>query len=314
MAEAPERPVRDSWDKAEIVLKPVGGLLTALAVAIVGFWTSSYLRDRESKESELRERMQTTDTNARLYSELISKREESESALRKDMFKSIIDSFLKTGSSSLEDQVLNLELLVYNFHESLNLKPLFLHVQREAMGRGDRGDYMARLNRVAGEITKKQMLVLEEGGQRFDTTLDTNKLEFAGTGSEASAGYAAKDLSVEGIGRSFRLEAIQSDPSTQEVDLRLTIRTPGAHGQVETTATEFWVGYFDFPMIDNTRLSRDQRCAVILNNFDARQATADLSLVFFPGKYAGLREKPYYDEVVARLLAANKNEPPAPSH
>jgi len=303
------RPERDVWDKAEIILRPVGGLLTALAVAIVGFWTSSYLRDRESKESALRERMQTIDTNARLYSELISKREESESALRKDMFKSIIDSFLRTGSSSIEDQVLNLELLVYNFHESLNLKPLFLHVQREVMKTGDRAGYMARLDRVAGEITKKQMLVLEEGGVRFDTAVDTKTLSFSG-GTPDPAPFAAKDLAVEGVARNFRLEALQADPSTQELELRLTIHSPAEGGGVDTTATEFWVGYFDFPMIDNTRLSRDQRCAVILNNFDARGATADLTLVYFPGKYAGLREKPYYDEVVARLLAANRAEVP----
>jgi len=308
----PEPRSRDRWDKAEIILKPVGGLFTALAVAIVGFWTSSYLRDRESKESALRERMQTSDTNSRLYSELISKREESESALRKDMFKSIIDSFLRTGSSSLEDQVLNLELLVYNFHESLNLKPLFLHVQRAAAGRADRADYIARLNRVATEITKKQMLVLEEGGQRFDATLDTKKLEFTGSDGLA-AGFIAQDLAAEGIRRNFRLEAIRADPATQEVDLRLTVRTPAAGGEVETTSTEFWVGYFDFPMIDNTRLSRDQRCAVVLNNFDPGEGTADLTLVYFPGKYAGLREKPYYDEVVARLLAANRGSPAAPA-
>jgi hypothetical protein len=308
------RPERDAWDKAEIILRPVGGLLTALAVAIVGFWTSSYLRDRESKEGALRERMQTSDTNARLYSELISKREESESALRKDMFKSIIDSFLRTGSSSIEDQVLNLELLVYNFHESLNLKPLFLHVQREVMEKGDRGNFIARLDRVAGEITKKQMLVLEEGGVRFDTTLDTKTLEFSGGGAPGAAGYAAKDLSIEGVSRNFRLEALRADPATQELELRLTIRTPPVEGgAVETTATEFWVGYFDFPMIDNTRLSRDQRCAIVLNNFDNRDGTADLTLVYFPGKYAGLREKPYYDEVVARLLAANRGDAPRPA-
>jgi hypothetical protein len=176
---------------------------------------------------------------------------------------------------------------------------------------GDRGDWMARLNRVAAEITKKQMLVLEEGGQRFDATLDARKLEFAGPGDTASA-FVAQDLAAEGIRRNFRLEALAADPKTQEVNLRLTIRTPGAADDVETTATEFWVGYFDFPMIDNTRLSRDQRCAVVLNNFDAREGTADLTLVYFPGKYAGLREKPYYDEVVARLLAANR-PPPASS-
>ena len=76
--------------------------------------------------------MQTQETNARLYSELTSRREESESALRKDMFTSIIKSFLRSGQqATLEQKVLNLELLVYNFHESLNLKPLFLHIQRQ---------------------------------------------------------------------------------------------------------------------------------------------------------------------------------------
>jgi hypothetical protein len=307
---------RDAWDKLEIVLRPLGGLLTALAVAIVGFWTSNYLRERESQEGALRERMQTSDTNARLYSELISKREESESALRKDMFKSIIDSFLRAGSQNLEDEVLNLELLVYNFHESLNLKPLFLHVQREAMKAGNAGGYMGRLNRVASEITKKQMLVLEEGGATFDATLDTKTLSFSSSSSgvEPSADYAAKDLSLEGVARNFRLEALQADPRTQEVELRLTIRTPSSNGEVGTTATEFWVGYFDFPMIDNTRLTHDQRCAVVLNNFDSRRGAAELTLVYFPGKYAGLREKPYYDEVVARLLAASQRPAAIPAH
>src|SRR5262245_36120312 len=102
MADAGAPPRRDFWDKVSIVLQPVGGLLTALAVAILGFWTSSYLRDREARESALRERMQTSETNARLYSELTSKREESESALRKDMFTSIINSFLAGGPTNLE--------------------------------------------------------------------------------------------------------------------------------------------------------------------------------------------------------------------
>src|SRR6266496_1008981 len=125
MAEEPadRGPERDAWDKADIILKPVGGLLTAIAVAVLGFWTSAYLREREGREAVLRERLQTQETNARLYSELTSRREESESALRKDMFKSIIDSFLGSGRATPEQEVLNLELLVYNFHESLNLKP-----------------------------------------------------------------------------------------------------------------------------------------------------------------------------------------------
>ena len=113
---------KDSWDKAKVILEPVGGLLTAISVAALGFYGSRLLEQR-----------QTLDSNFRLYSELMSKREESESALRKDMFQSIIQSFLKPGGEgqSLDEQVLNLELLAYNFHESLDLKPLFVHLEKQ---------------------------------------------------------------------------------------------------------------------------------------------------------------------------------------
>jgi hypothetical protein len=73
-----------------------------------------------------------------------------------------------------------------------------------------------------------------------------------------------------------------------------------------TTSTEFWLGYFDSPMIDNIRLPNDQRLAVVLNNFDSSRQSANLTVAFFPGKYAGLREKPNYDEVLAKLLEANR--------
>ena len=305
-ADGPESsPRRDAWDKLAIVLQPVGGLLTALAVAILGFWTSSYLRQRERTDSELRERMQTADVNARLYSELISRREESESALRKDMFTSIINSFLGAGPQTLEQKLLNLELLVYNFHESLNLKPLFLHIEREVRHSRESREMMARLERVAEEVAKKQMLVIDEGGDTFDATVDANKLSFPlPDGSEAP--FIAKDLVVEGIKRNFRLEVIGATSATEQLQLRVTIRTE-EKGRTDTTATEFWLGHFDFPMIDNIRLPHDQRLAVVLNAFDAGSGLADVTVACFPGKYAGLREKPYYDDVVAKLLAANRS-------
>ncbi len=305
------RPRRDAWDKAEIVLQPIGGLLTALAVAVLGFWTSSYLREREGREAALRERMQTSDTNARLYSELTSKREESESALRKDMFTSIISSFLRSGPATPEQKMLNLELLVYNFHESLNLKPLFLHIEREVKTSPNRADYVKRLNQVADAVIKKQMLVIEDGGETFDATIDTRNLIFPN--GETSAPFVAKELVVDGIRRNVKLEVLTADPETAELQLRMTIRTVESN-RVDTSSTEFWIGHFDFPMIDNTRLPHDQRLAVVLNNYDPKRGAADITAALFPGKYAGLREKPYYDEVLAKLLAANRTAavtPPA---
>ncbi len=132
MEEQPEK--RDFWEKVALVLHSSGGLLTAITVAIIGFVGSSYLKDRELAENATRERMQAYETNVRIYTELMSRREESESALRKDMFVSIIQSFLRPGASTLDERVLNLELLSYNFHESLNLKPLFIYLEKQIGG------------------------------------------------------------------------------------------------------------------------------------------------------------------------------------
>ena len=305
-ASPPRSERRDVWDKAAIVLQPVGGLLTAVAVALLGFYTTSYLRQKERSESAQRERMQTADTNARLYSELTSRREESESALRKDMFTSIINSFLGAGPQSLEQKLLNLELLIYNFHESLNLKPLFFHIERLIRQSPDRRELMARLERVAEEVAKKQMLVIGEGGQTFDATVDANKLSFPLPDGSGDAPFIARDLIVDGIKRNFRLEVIGATSDTEQLQLRVTVRTE-EKGRTETTATEFWLGHFDFPMIDNIRLPHDQRIAVVLNAFDASSGLADVTLAYFPGKYAGLREKPYYDEVLDKLVKANRS-------
>src|SRR5215471_19908524 len=125
---------RDLWDKATVLLAPMGGLFTALAVAIVGM-----------KGSQVLDRRQSLDTNARLYSELMSRREEAESSLRKDMLVSIITSFLQPSSKGdLDTRVLNLELLAYNFHDSLDLRALFLDIQRQIAKSNDpsKGAYL----------------------------------------------------------------------------------------------------------------------------------------------------------------------------
>ena len=58
-------------------------------------------------------------------------------------------------------------------------------------------------------------------------------------------------------------------------------------------------GAFDFPMVDNTRLSRDQRYAIVLQQFDT--SNARIRLLYFPGSRASLRERPYYEEILENL-------------
>lgn len=277
---------RDNWSKAQVILVP-------LAVAAVGFFGSNYL----NKKQEL-------DTRARVYAELISQREQAESALRKDMFVSIIDAFLKPDKTSRDVQVLNMELLAYNFHESLNLKPLFAYLRR-TISESDEPDakkknFLHRLEKVASDVTDKQMLVLAEVGQKFDSTIDLKAV----TDQPETLVRDERTLTLNGIERTFRLLPLKVDLESREIQFRLEIRTPES---AESNSYEFWVGFYDFPMIDNTRLAHDQRCAVVLNDFE--EGGAEVSLIYFPGSRASLKEKPFYEDVIANLQATPPSNP-----
>ncbi|HLP16853.1 MAG TPA: hypothetical protein VK470_11375 [Bacteroidota bacterium] len=301
MAEPEKR--RDIWEKVALVFQAGGGIITAVTVAVIGLIGSNYLKERELADTQSRERMQAAESNVRVYTELMSKREEAESSLRKDMFVSIIQSFLSPRSGSLDEKVLNLELLAYNFHESLNLKPLFIYLERQIKRSGgpEKTELEERLVSVAREITHKQMLVLEGAGAKADRIVDLTELK------KTPGGIVLDEVTLkfDDHPRHFSIVALQADMKTHELKVRLEVRSVVDSTQTaEMNAVEFWVGPFDFPMIDNTRLSNDQRCAIVLNAFDTE--SADITLVFFPGAYASLKEKPYYQEVVANLMKTNE--------
>ena len=279
-----ENKEKDFWDKVDIVVRPINGLLTALAVALLGYYTTSILR-----QSEIRQ------TNERVYTELMSSREQAESGLRKDMFLSIIQTFLRPDAAGLEAKMLNLEMLSYNFHDSLNLKPLFAHMDRQvaASSGSEKAAYVARLNQVAKEITNRQLLLLEQVGRKFSRTVDMDKFRASPGGLELEP----EKLVLDKTEREFMLSVLEFNPERRELTMELGVRTPQESSSVQRRT--FHVGYYDFPMIDNTLLSRDQRAAVVLNQ--TNEGGADLTLVFFPGSYASLKEKVSYDTVVEKL-------------
>ena len=290
------RKKRDTWDRIEILTRPLGGLLTAAAITVLGFITSSALSQR-----------QAIDTNTRLYTELMSRREESESALRKDMCVSIINSFVNPRDTGLGPSVLNLEMLAYNFHESLNLKPLFEEMRRRVTSahaeaqtpaaRAKNAEYLERLESMAREIVRRQMIVLEGVGKRFDRTIDLS-------GDPEGTSLEQETLTLDGVPTTFAMDVLGVDRENREIQIGLSIETPDPELGRQTKVASFGVSYFDFPMIDNTRLIGGQRCSVVLNSMS--DESADITLVLFPGTYASLKEKPYYNEVIESVLKANK--------
>jgi len=286
---------KDLWDKFGVLLQPVGGALAALAVAVVGIRGSQVINER-----------QAADTNARLYSELMSRREEAESSLRKDMFVSIIDSFLRPQPGDLGSMVLNLELLAYNFHESLNLKPLFLDLQRRLRetSQANREEYRQRIDRVAREITARQLFSLEGHGDSFRRSVDLEDLERTGRfGQELDA----EEVQVDGTRVVVRVRVLELDRANQQLIIRLEVSPAEGGPELTESRATFQVGFYDFPLIDNTRLANGMRCAVTLSAWS--KSNADLTTTCFPGEYASLKDRPYIDEVMKKLTKQAAPQP-----
>jgi hypothetical protein len=285
---------------------------------------------------------QTRDSNLRLYADMMGRREEADSALRKDMFQSILQTFVSTapnGRSDPESLVLNLELLAYNFHESLDLGPLFKHVQRQlttkATADRDPKDQtlLWRLERVAEEVKERQLAAIGESGMVERGELDVTKVgstawtlgrsalqpktgEMRGGAtlclSYASTNVVSPTMDANNHFRQFRVEFLDFAPDRREVELSLAVSKPLSREQCEQlqesgveranieTEAQFWVGPFGFPMIDNTRLSRSERCAVSVIRILDNSVTVAIS--YFPASRASLKDKPYYDEVLQDLL------------
>ena len=286
MADAPKQ--KDGWDKFGVLLQPMGGLLTAIAVAYVGLTGSRVLEDRQSRDS-----------NARLYSELMSRREEAESTLRKDVLGAILQEYLQASPSDLDAKVLQLELLSNNFHDSLDLRPLFHDLQRKLLkSKGtDREELLARIENLAREVSSKQLFTLHGRGARFGGPVDLAALDAAGAGSvPLTAEPQTMTISAQSCDIAVLVRSVNRETRNLRVRLESSACT-GANAQ--NLNTTFDVGFFDFPIIDNTRLPNGWRCAVVLTNWV--EDFAELTAICFPGEYASLKDRPYYEEVIQKL-------------
>lgn len=275
---------KDTWDKIQVISSAI---VIPLTVAILAFFANNYLEKRQASE----ERIQ-------LYSELMSKREASESALRKDMFSSIIDSFVNDKNESLEEDTLNIELLAYNFHDSLNLKPLFIHLQNkikasEKSEDQDKADkLLARLNILSEEIIDSQLYVLKEVADTKEIIIKYDVLDTE---------FITKNfiLNIEGIKREIEIQVNEHDAINNRFRVALFIKDLLDENSEVFLVNQSWITLFDFPTVDSVRLSKDGRLSVSITDYD--DLSAVLTVALFPGSYASLKEKPYYEDILKQL-------------
>jgi hypothetical protein len=313
------------------IVRPLIELAKVLALPLVtlvlGYWFNASLNER-----------QQMDTNTRLYIEMQGRREEADSNLRKDMFNSILQTFMTrdpairiSSEEVIRQQTLSLELLAANFHESLDIAPLFKDVERRIAleERSTNAELRQRLESVALQVIERQLTTMADVGsvERGDAMASKLKTPEAAAylmfGARTVAnpavnpGQATSRLCLtmqadngSTYHRQFTLDATGLDERQREVMVRLVVTKPISLEQCHQPAldlvgagevdTNFSVGLFDFPMIDNTRLSNNQRAAVSL--IALTPDVLSLKVAYFPSSRASLKDKPYYEEMTRQLV------------
>ena len=178
---------KDPWRWLQILVIPVTTL-------IIGQYASSW----QEKESA-----------RRTYAEMMNRREEAESALRKDMFQTTILPFLERKTDDIEANVLRLELLASNFHDSLDMSPLFKDVYRTLSTRRKEGteELMKRLTFSAQEVVRREVDALREASTIRSDMVDMESLK---KGPVALFGDEALTLpGNNGTPRTFRVEILK---------------------------------------------------------------------------------------------------------
>lgn len=286
---------KDRWEKLEICIKFLGLFMTPVLAALFGYLVSDYLKSKEE-----------IDARSRLYTEMTARREEVDTSLRKGMLDSINNNFIDHRTSNLKSKILCLELLAFNFGDSLDLGPLFEDIH----GQIPPTDLVLkdRVISLIEKIKERQINILEGAGYKREGAVDFDDMVNYSNGIELiREELPGVDDKIEDAlalrKRNFTLTVIGKEEKKKRLNIRLIVSREENQEIVNEVDREFWVGLFDFPLIENIRLPGGQRCAVLLNEY--ADISAQLALLYFPGERASIKDKPYTDEIMDKLKKRN---------
>ncbi len=360
------KPEKDKWDIISILARPISAIVTALAIAAIGYYGQQVVNNISARQEKARQQIAHQEQDARLYTQLLSRREESESALRKDMFKEIMTGFFSdlnvsdkkefNNSNSekvpkgsiisndisnkvlkrdiinniISKKILKLEMLALNFGDSLSLGPLFSELSKdidrilEANKIKDWMDvselHQKRLRSLAKRVASAQLATIIPKGKTFDIDIPYEKIKKPDSGAESEEwqftwpydltkeSRPENNMRLNEINRSLTIQMRNADFNNKAVSVKLLIEdlvedTISYKGDTEIT---FTLDYFNFPLIDNTRLSDNERFAIVLEKFTWEKIT--IKCVLFDGVYASQRDKPFLNEAIHELKVQQNAE------
>jgi hypothetical protein len=297
------------------------------AITVVFQWNANR---RSGEEIAAANQRAQDESRIRLYTELLNKREDADTAVRRAVFDKLMDRYLSPDPKDLDDKLVSLELLALNFHDALNLSPLFWQIDRQTTSLGNRADPQLRehLMRVAQGVKDRQMAFLSPEDFAKPLAVELAAVPSIALPTEGCVAIEAltqggQEASVLEVNASFVDSAASALPALHQrrfsvaVDCKdpLQQRLRLIIGDVATARRWiFWVDLYDFPLVTFTPLSRDERFALVLDRYDDGFGLAWLRLAYFPASRSGAKDKPHVADVMSRLsippLAAEATLPP----
>lgn len=258
-------------DKMDLVTK----IVTAVGALLAGIFIPIVIHYNEEKNRE-----------TQLYVQIMTQREQSDSALRSQMFNSLISSYF--GQEILKDpdkQMMYLHLLTLNFQEFFDARPLF-----EDLDKRISGEKRERLLAIARDAADRQVnLLTKPENEPVDMTLCVEETEECGR---------MDTFTLKGNRRrTFPFAVVLRDVGPSDIRVRVS----AAEESFNFKTIEFGVSYFDTPFMNNTKLIDGSRFAFVLKNVDPDRKKATIEVVTFPEEYMNLRDRPYFDEMLSRL-------------
>ena len=290
------------------VLDVVAKLLGAIAVLAVAFIAHSF-QDKLARATLDYQRLTTTFT-------LQSQREQAESQLRADMFRTLVTPVITPVAGAQKDgglippdrERLLAELLALNFHENFELKPLMEDAAQRLAPKGAYApgapDPREPLWSIARRIAERQKasIALEwdkasrHGCEVYLLRVGTDP-DQPGTSDDpcmVSQQFAQPiDLKSPDEVDTLRMVVVKPSWENQTVDVSVT---PFLSSQKQPGPTSpsyrFTLTWFDLPLTDNTLLPDGNRFAVYLRIFSSNPRNVTLAVMWFPKGYFTPRERP----------------------
>lgn len=159
------RSKKDRWDKWESFAKILAGVCAAVGAIAIPWFISQYTE--ENRRSQV-------------YVQMMTEREKSDTNIRENMFKALLDGYLKTlgddvkkeDRESFRKRIVFLDLLAVNFQEFFNAKPLFEEVYEKLVQHRDAAKDEPSHD-AWKELEMKIVSVARETASRQATTLNT---------------------------------------------------------------------------------------------------------------------------------------------